>query len=292
MAYDDSFYYGQCRIMCTTSDSSANGKTVVVTASGGSSKSGVVADGKVEFLVPPRDHYTVKLMDGDAIKRQHELDCGYGECITVDIGYDVNSPLGIKEIVNKGLEAQYFKAGDQIMFKEGQTNVAYDVLHVDYFHSRHGHNVIFGRHAIHSNNRFAWNVTDDITNSVAYKFLNNSLFNSYSEDLRNSISVYTQSRASTSNGGVKTTVSKIWLPNGTNVVQNEAQETQKGEYQFDYFKSLANRIKNSSRWWLSSGETSTSSSYFRFVETTGSMNYADSGSEYGIVPCFMIAADK
>lgn len=89
MAYDDGYYYGQCKIICESETVNDNGRTVAIT-DGKNTWSKALADKVAEFIVPGRSRYTVTLLDGNVTKYTNKFDAGYGECIHVMLaaGYD------------------------------------------------------------------------------------------------------------------------------------------------------------------------------------------------------------
>ena len=92
MAYDDGFYYGQCKLICKAV-TNMNGKTVTATAVDGSSAatSAIIEGGKCVLTVPGRALYKVEVSEGAAKLFTKEVECGYGDCIVVYLadGYDV-----------------------------------------------------------------------------------------------------------------------------------------------------------------------------------------------------------
>ena len=99
MAYDDGYYYGQCKIVCEAEDTIDNGKTVSI-VSGEKSWSKAIANKTAEFLVPGRDRYTVSLLDGEVTKWSGIIEAGYGECIHVMLAD------GYTPVIKKDFDAQ------------------------------------------------------------------------------------------------------------------------------------------------------------------------------------------
>lgn len=87
MAYDDGFYYGQCKIIC---ESESVDDKVVALVGNGKNYSDRLVNKKAEFLVPGRTEYTVSMLDGNATLWSGTVNAGYGECIHVMLadGYD------------------------------------------------------------------------------------------------------------------------------------------------------------------------------------------------------------
>lgn len=91
MAYDDGYYYGQCKIVAVVDDAADNGKTVLITTDDNKTYSGTIANKKCEFLLPPRTLYTVQKVSGESTEFTTKVEAGYGDCILVhlDTGYVV-----------------------------------------------------------------------------------------------------------------------------------------------------------------------------------------------------------
>lgn len=119
MAYDDGFYYGQCKIICEAETIAYNGKTVTVT-SGSFSKSGVIANKLFECIVPGRGQYTISVLDGGTTLWSGTVEAGYGECIHQMLadGYEAiieKSKLTLAEIeAAPGSVADYVPDADAV----------------------------------------------------------------------------------------------------------------------------------------------------------------------------------
>ena len=89
MAYDDGYYYGQCKIVAVVDNTADNGKTVLITTDDNKTYSGTIANKKCEFLLPPRTLYTVQKASGESAEFTTKVEAGYGDCILVhlDTGY-------------------------------------------------------------------------------------------------------------------------------------------------------------------------------------------------------------
>ncbi len=89
MAYDDGYYYGQCKIVAVVDNTADNGKTVLITTDDNKTYSGTIANKKCEFLLPPRTLYTVQKLSGESAEFTTKVEAGYGDCILVhlDTGY-------------------------------------------------------------------------------------------------------------------------------------------------------------------------------------------------------------
>ena len=89
MAYDDGYYYGQCKIVAVVDNTADNGKTVLITTDDNKTYSGTIANKKCEFLLPPRTLYTVQKVSSGSTEFTTKVEAGYGDCILVhlDTGY-------------------------------------------------------------------------------------------------------------------------------------------------------------------------------------------------------------
>lgn len=118
MAYDDGYYYGQCKIICEA-ESVAETGTVSIT-DGTSTWSKGLSGKAAEFTVPGRARYTVSLLRGNDTVYSTVVEAGYGDCIHVMLapGYgnvterQFDSQVGdfIFEVNSDGL-AGYRKSG-------------------------------------------------------------------------------------------------------------------------------------------------------------------------------------
>ena len=99
MAYDDGYYYGQCKIVCEAETVADNGRTVAIT-DGTNTWSKALSDKMAEFLVPGRGRYTVTLLDGSVNKYTTVVDAGYGDCIHVMLAN------GYNEVTQKQFDSQ------------------------------------------------------------------------------------------------------------------------------------------------------------------------------------------
>ncbi len=89
MAYDDGYYYGQCKLVAVVDNTADNGKTVLITTDDNKTYSGTIANKKCEFLLPPRTLYTVQKVSSRSTEFTTKVEAGYGDCILVhlDTGY-------------------------------------------------------------------------------------------------------------------------------------------------------------------------------------------------------------
>ena len=85
MAYDDGYYYGQCKIVAVVDNTADNGKTVLITTGDNKTYSGTIANKKCEFLLPPRTLYTVQKVSSGSAEFITKVEAGYGDCILVHL---------------------------------------------------------------------------------------------------------------------------------------------------------------------------------------------------------------
>ena len=303
MGFVDVFYYGQGKLVCKTTSSADNGKTVSVVSSGGRSWSGTMASLKCEFVLPPKDIYTVSLIDNGVTQYTTKVIFGYGEYKEVMVGLDKTTPLGIKAIVNAGLEDDFFQAGDQVLVNEGGSDVRYDVVHVGYRKALYGHNIVLQRHDCMTQTK-AMNSSN--TNAGGYKqtlmaaYLDNEVYESYSQAWQDAISEITfQASIGSQSTTLQNEEHKVWLPMeynifGATTYAAGTEHTSGGNEQFAYYATAANRIKSiggaACYWWECSPYVSNSTDFCN-VNASGAASRGGASGAGGVAPCFMIAAD-
>ena len=303
MGYDDGFYYGQGKLICTTTAEADNGKTVTVKNSAGKTWSGVLADGKYTVMLPARDLYTISLINAGEVQYTTDVIFGYGECKVIEVGMDPATPLGIKAIVNAGLETTFFQAGDEVLINESSTDVSFRVLHVGYKTDTYGHNIILGRNDIVTSKQ----MRNSNTNAGGYQatlvaqYLDEEYYSSLSQAWQDAISTF-EFQGSIGNQSTTLQVEshKVWVPQEYNVFGKTTsaattEHTAGMNEQFAYFATEANRVKSkdgsASGWWLSSPITGNSDD-FCSVSSSGAAGGSDASFSYGVLPCFMIAANN
>ena len=93
MAYDDGFYYGQCKIICTSDKSADNGKTVLITTTDGKTYSSTLTNLRCEFMLAGRTLYKVQLVASGKAEYTTEVEAGYGDCILVHLSEGYNEVM-------------------------------------------------------------------------------------------------------------------------------------------------------------------------------------------------------
>ena len=303
MGFVDVFYYGQGRLLCTSTASADNGKTVSIANAAGRTWSGTLASGKCEFVLPPKDRYTVSLINSGVTEYTTTVDFGFGDFKEVPVGMDATTPRGIKNIVNAGLESDFFTAGDQITLKESGVDATFDVLHVGYRLGTYGHNIILGRHDPLPNTR---QMQTTNTNAGGYmatlvaSYLDGEYFNNLDEAWRDVISEITfQASVGSQGTALQNEEHKVWLPMeynifGATTYAAGTEHTTGLNEQFAYFVSAPNRIKainGSAVYWWGSSPSVSGSTAFCIVNASGTAGSNYASDSCGVVPCFMIAAD-
>ena len=139
MAYDDGYYYGQCKIVAVVDDAADNGKTVLITTDDNKTYSGTIANKKCEFLLPPRTLYTVQKVSGESVEFTTEVEAGYGDCILVHlntgyievkqgdiVGLDYIKAATADDLKNKVPEANAVKTLNSSLDNLGIKRAVYD----------------------------------------------------------------------------------------------------------------------------------------------------------------------
>lgn len=99
--FEDGYYFGQGKLICLAETDSDNGKIVTVkNESNTRTWTAHIADKKCEFILPPKDRYSIELGEGEYITK---VDMSYGACIGVHLadGYGnvlYNDLLTLEEI--------------------------------------------------------------------------------------------------------------------------------------------------------------------------------------------------
>jgi hypothetical protein len=268
--------------------------------------SGTMTDGVCVFnALPYKNKYTVYLINGDDVEYSTEVIFGFGECQEIDVGLDKTTWKGLKAIVNAGLESEMLAVGDQISATVGGEEQVFDIIHIDYKRGTYGNNIILAKHTCLSNARI---MNTGNSSQGGYKaslvanYLDHDYYDSLPEDMKSVITQMTfQASIGEKGASLQNEEHKIWLPLEYNIggykhYSAETEVTVGKAEQFSYFVDAANRVKSlgnsgaSVNWWLSSPATNATGS-FCMIDQSGSYNYSYSPASYGVLPCFLIAAD-
>lgn len=303
-------FFGQGTLICKSSSVTDEGKTVSVT-DGKRTWSGALTNGVCVFkTLPAKQKYTVCLLNGDDVEYATEVIFGFGECHEIEVGLDKTTWKGLKAIVNAGLETEMLAVGDRISATVNGEEQNFVIAHIDYRKGVYGNNIILAKtsclvtpRVMHSGN----------TNMGGYgaselaPYLDNDYYNDLPADLRSVITEmeYLSCGGTIGAQPVITEKHKIWLPLEWNVF-GEFRYAGFNEYeivgaeQFSYFVS-GNRAKTlgdggaSTKWWASSpayvANTNNGKTYCAISEVGEPANLG-SNNVMGVLPCFMIAADK
>lgn len=298
-------YFGQGKLVCTSTTTADNGKTVTVT-DGKKTWTGVMTNGTCVFTLPTKQKYTIKLLNGNVVEYETETIFGFGEYKEVEVGMDKTSWKGLKAILNAGLETEMITVGDQISATIGGKEELFDIVHIDYRPSLYGRNLILAKHTLLEEHK---PLRTDIANYGGYgstlvaTFLDDSYYNSLPNEMK---SVITKMKYTAMLGGAAAnTVEEehyLWLPMEANLYPqntygNVSEKTVCGAEQFSYFATDASRIKNvantnvKAEWWIGTPRGGVNES-FLFIAVNGGQSYAQSHKTgFYICPFFMIAAD-
>ena len=118
MAYDDGYYYGQCKLVFEAKSSSGNTVTIQ-NSSGATIGSAAISNLSGEAIVPGRDEYTITFNSNPVWTGK--VQCGYGECIKVVLAD------GYEPIVQKDLDEvkAHLTAGNGTAFQFAYENNKY-----------------------------------------------------------------------------------------------------------------------------------------------------------------------
>ena len=297
-------YFGQGKLVCTSTTTADNGKTVTVT-DGKKTWTGVMTNGTCVFTLPTKQKYTIKLLNGNVVEYETETIFGFGEYKEVEVGMDKKSWKGLKAIVNAGLETEMLAVGDQISATVAGEEQVFDIVHINYKHSVYGRNIILAKHTMLSST-MQFNTTKTNVGgyaaSIIAKYLDDSYYNSLPSDMKSAITQMAF-KANAGNGQyvLQNEEHKIWLPLEYNILGKctyswTGEVEQGGAEQFAYFATPANRIKTQGNtgsvylWW-SSSPRSGSVDAFSIISTVGEADFGYGMGTYGVCPFFMIAAD-
>lgn len=118
MAYDDGYYYGQCKLVFEAK-SSSSGTVDILYSDGTSAATAAIRDYVGEAIVPGRNEYTIRFNSNPAWTGK--VQCGYGECIKVVLAD------GYEPIVQKDLDEvkAHLTAGNGTAFQFAYENNKY-----------------------------------------------------------------------------------------------------------------------------------------------------------------------
>lgn len=118
MAYDDGYYYGQCKLVFEAKSSSGNTVTIQ-NSSGATIGSAAISNLSGEAIVPGRDEYTITFNSNPVWTGK--VQCGYGECIKIVLAD------GYEPIVQKDLDEvkAHLTAGNGTAFQFAYENNKY-----------------------------------------------------------------------------------------------------------------------------------------------------------------------
>lgn len=81
MAFEDGYYYGQCKLIVEAETVDDNGHSVSVRrVADGKTWTGTIDNKLCTFVLPPRDLYEITLMGASTAKWVGTVELGYGEC--------------------------------------------------------------------------------------------------------------------------------------------------------------------------------------------------------------------
>ena len=89
MAYEESYFFGKCNVVCEAETTADNGKTVTIT-DGTNSFTGTIVNRVASFFIPGKSTYTVTLSDNGTTEWTGTIAAGYGENIHIMLadGYE------------------------------------------------------------------------------------------------------------------------------------------------------------------------------------------------------------
>ena len=299
-------YFGFGKLVCKSTSSLDNGKTVLVTQ-GANSWSGTMTDGLCVFTqIPQKGKYHVALKNGNTTEYETDIIFNFGEYKEIDVGLDHTSWKGMKAITNADKVDTMTEVGDKISATISGTTSEFMVIHKNYRKSIYGSNVVMMATSC-LDNGMQMRTTD--VNSGGYggtlvaAKLDGEYYDGCPDDMKAAISEITfQASVGSQSTNLQNEKHKIWIPLEYNVFGGTTyaagtEVTAGGAEQFSYFATAANRVMKlgdsgaACPWWLGSPYVTTSTD-FCIVTAAGAPNGGDASNSYGVVRCFMIAADK
>ena len=305
MSIDLFQYFGSGTLVCKSSSTLDEGKTVEVT-NGKRTWRGIITNGECMFkMLPNKEKYTVNLVNGEIVEYTTTVIFGFGDYKEIDVGLDKTTWKGLKAIVNAGLHSKMLAVGDQISAVIGGETQVFDIVHIDYRAGVYGRNIVLAKHTCLASTK---QMQTSNTNAGGYKatliskFLDNDYFNSLPEDMKSVITPITfQASIGSQNSGLQNEDHKIFIPLEYNVFgatthAAATEVTLGGAEQFAYFATAANRVKtlgdtgSACVWWLCSPYVGNSTA-FCIVTAAGSAGGYSASNSGGVLPCFLIAED-
>lgn len=294
-------YFGRGRLVCKSSASADNGKTISVT-NGTKSYSGTLTDGSVSFDLPAKNKYHIKLLNGSTTEFETDIVFNFSEYKEIEVGINKTTWRGIQNILNAHLETSMLTIGDEITetLTTGE-KVVFQLAAINHDSNQTHQSIWLSRYCLETTRQMnATNVNAGGWNSSAMRsWLNGTFYSELSDELK---AVIAERTVQTSIGSQSTTLQnatdKIWLPrekeifgSTTYAVATEAATAN----QFDIFATAAQRVKtlgsagSAASWWESSPDVS-NSTVFCFATSSGTASGNNASSAYGVVPCFHIIA--
>ena len=319
------------RIVCFSSFDEDNGKTIRLKGrSTEYAMTGIISDRKCIFdNVPTRERYniqipgtytrevvipaqeegeedTIQTVTEETIEFDHDIiltSDGYAE---VQVGLNIKTFQGIKNIVNAGLHTKYLRIGMEVpMTLLDGSNHPMVVAAFDH-DPLYPQQVIFvSKYALQYDIQF--NTIDNITggwnNMSMCRALNGGRFWSLlPDDVKPYISERFFETAPAAADNLAWSCSKIWIPRQREVHitrYNSLTSEDSKTLQFPYFLKVENRIKalkaqgQVSWWWTCSvyRNASGATHYVVYVADTGAIADTNPANKGGAVPCFHIIPD-
>lgn len=300
-------YFGQGKLICTSTTTADNGKTVSVT-DGKKTWTGVMTNGVCTFILPAKQKYTVKLLNGGTVEYETEVIFGFGDCKELEVGMDKKSWKGLKAILNAGLESEMLAVGDRISATVAGEEQVFDIVHINYRSDVYGRNIILGKHDCLSEVKQMHPTSTNYMPNAPFaleKYLNNDYYDSLPSDVKSVISTM---QYKTGIGGGQNNLyeqeQKIWLPLehnvfGSSIYAAAKESSEGGATQFSYYVTDAKRIKHigtdgaATPWILGSPFYKNGTGFCGVYSSGVAMtNGIDATTPYGVCPHFMIAADN
>lgn len=321
MSWDEGYHWGMCKLECKAPLSSYEGKTIKVT-NGAMTWTGRINENlTTTFTLPGTNKYNVSLMgEGDEPEYTEDVALGYGEYKMMSIGYDNNTFEGVQAILNSHKEKELLNIGDEYpLTLSNDIEMIYRVAGMGIYDK---HDVVFEPKWLYPQKR-AMNTSataaNGINGSSLKTWLYDEYFNMLPEELQNLIVGTTQftfigygSNATTDgNSNLISITGKIFIPRYWEIMGEESglscpsEHTKDNVVQWPIYANSLSRIKtlgefgNANGYWTSSpvwtaingakvnGEWNAIS-----LSGTASTPIPANSNEFGVSPCFRLAAEK